>query len=45
MTWNRRLYFPPKEVMLRIFITLKNSSFSAGFESANLGFSVKHDNH
>jgi hypothetical protein len=31
----------PKEVVLRIFITLKNSSSSAGFEPANLG-SSKH---
>jgi hypothetical protein len=27
----------PKEVVLRIFITLKNPSSSAGFEPANLG--------
>jgi hypothetical protein len=28
---------PPKEVVLRIFITLKNPSSSPGFEPANLG--------
>jgi hypothetical protein len=32
---------PPKEVVLRIFITLKNPSSSAGFEPANLGSSGK----
>jgi hypothetical protein len=36
--------FPPKEVVLRIFITLKNPSSSAGFEPANLGSSGKHPN-
>jgi hypothetical protein len=35
---------PPKEVVLRNFIALKNSSSSAGFETANLGFSDKHAN-
>jgi hypothetical protein len=34
----------PKEVVLRIFIALKNPS-SAGFEPANLGSSGKHNNH
>jgi len=34
----------PKEVMLQIFITLKNLLFSAGFESPNLWSSGKHDN-
>jgi hypothetical protein len=34
----------PKEVLLRIFITLKNPSLSAGFETANLGFNGKHTN-
>jgi hypothetical protein len=33
---------PPKEVVLRIFIILKNLSSSAGFEPANLGSSGKH---
>jgi hypothetical protein len=33
---------PPKEVVLRIFITLKNPSSSAEFELANLGSSGKH---
>jgi hypothetical protein len=36
---------PPKEVMLRIFITLKNPSTSAGIETANLGSSGEHANH
>jgi hypothetical protein len=34
---------PPKEVVLRIFITLKNPS--AGIEPANLGSSGEHANH
>jgi hypothetical protein len=33
---------PPKESVLRIFIALKNPSFSAGFESAYVGFNGKH---
>jgi hypothetical protein len=33
---------PPKEVVLRIFITLKNPSSLAGFEPMNLGPSGKH---
>jgi hypothetical protein len=33
---------PPKEVGLRIFITLKNPSTSAGIEPANLGSSGEH---
>jgi hypothetical protein len=33
---------PPKEVVLRIFITLKNPLSSAGFEPENLGSSGKH---
>jgi hypothetical protein len=36
---------PPKEVVLRIFITLKNPSTSAGIEPANLGSSSEHANH
>jgi hypothetical protein len=36
---------PLKEVVLRIFITLKNSLLSAGVEPANLGPNGKHDNH
>ena len=36
---------PPKEVVLRIFITLKNPSTSAGIEPANLGSSGEHANH
>jgi hypothetical protein len=34
-----------EEVVLWIFIALKNSSSSAGFEPANLKFNGKHDNH
>jgi hypothetical protein len=34
---------PPKEVVLRIFITLKNPS--VGIEPANLGSSGEHANH
>jgi hypothetical protein len=33
-----------EEVMLQIFIALKNSSPLAGFEPMNLGSSGKHDN-
>jgi hypothetical protein len=33
---------PPKEVVLRIFVTLKNPSSSARFEPANLGSRGKH---
>jgi hypothetical protein len=36
---------PPKEVALRIFITLKNPSISVGIEPANLGCSGEHANH
>jgi hypothetical protein len=36
---------PPKEVMLRIFITLKNPSTSAGIEPATLGSSGEHAKH
>jgi hypothetical protein len=36
---------PPKEIVLRIFITLKNPSTSAGIEQANLGSSGEHANH
>jgi hypothetical protein len=34
--------FPPKKVVLGIFITLKNPSSSAGFELVNLGTTGKH---
>jgi hypothetical protein len=34
---------PPKEVMLWIFITLRNPLLLAGFEPVNLGSSGKHD--
>jgi hypothetical protein len=46
MTWDRRLYSPPppNEDVLLIFIALENPSLSAGFESANLVSSGKHDN-
>jgi hypothetical protein len=36
---------PPKEVVLRIFITLKNLSPSVGIEPAKLGPSGEHANH
>jgi hypothetical protein len=36
---------PPKEVVLRIFIALKNPLTSAGIEPANLGSSGEHANH
>jgi hypothetical protein len=36
---------PPKEVVLRIFITLKNPSTSVGIEPENLGSSGEHANH
>jgi hypothetical protein len=36
---------PPKEVALLIFISLKNPSLSAGFETANIESSGKQDNH
>jgi hypothetical protein len=35
---------PSKEVVLWTSITLKNPSFSAGFEPANLGSNGKHYN-
>jgi hypothetical protein len=36
---------PPKEVVLLIFITVKNPSTSVGIEPANLGSSGEHANH
>jgi hypothetical protein len=36
---------PPKEVVLWLFIILKNPSSSAGFQPANLRFNGKRDNH
>jgi hypothetical protein len=36
---------PPKELVLRIFIAIINTSLSAGFEPANLESNTKHDNH
>jgi hypothetical protein len=36
---------PPKEVVLRIFITLKNPSTSVGIEPVNFGSSGEHANH
>jgi hypothetical protein len=42
---DRRLYFPAKDVMLRIFIALKNPSSLAGFEPEILGSNSKHANH
>jgi hypothetical protein len=35
----------PKEVVLRIFITLTNPSTSVGIEPANRGSSGEHANH
>jgi hypothetical protein len=35
----------PKELVLRIFIDLKNTSSSAGCEPANLGDNDRHNNH
>jgi hypothetical protein len=37
--------YPPNEVVLWIFIALKNLLSSAGFECANLECNGKHDNH
>jgi hypothetical protein len=52
LTWRKILRFvadsftsPPKEGVLRIFITLKNASPSAGSEPSNLGSNGKHANH
>jgi hypothetical protein len=42
-TRDRRLYFPSKGIVLRIFIDLKNLWSSAGFETENLGVQSKHD--
>jgi hypothetical protein len=36
---------PLKEIVLRIFITLKSPSFLARFKPVNLGSSGKHNNH
>jgi hypothetical protein len=36
---------PPKEVVLLVFIALKNPSLTAWFEPANLGSNDKHDNY
>jgi hypothetical protein len=44
-TWDGRLSFLSKKVVLRILIALKNPSSSAGFEPVNLGSNGKHDNH
>jgi hypothetical protein len=37
--------YPPKEVVLQVFIALKNPWLSAGFELANFGSNGKHNNH
>jgi hypothetical protein len=37
--------FRPKEVLLRIFVVVKNPSLSSGFEPASLVSSGRHDNH
>jgi hypothetical protein len=42
---NLRHGTPPKEVVLRIFITLKIPSTSAGIEPANFGSSGEHAKH
>jgi hypothetical protein len=36
---------PPKEVVIRIFIALKTTSPSMGFEPMNLGANGKNNNH
>jgi hypothetical protein len=41
-TWDRQLYFPPKEVVLLIFIAFKHPLSSACFEPANFGSNGKH---
>jgi hypothetical protein len=41
----RRLHFPPKEGVLRIFIALKNPSLSAWFQPTNLWSNGKYANH
>jgi len=38
------LYFPPEGSRATHFTALKNPSYSAGFNLANLGSNVKHDN-
>jgi hypothetical protein len=43
MTWGQQLYFPLKEVMLRILIALKNPLLSTRFEPTNPGSSGEHD--
>jgi hypothetical protein len=45
MTRGQRLYFPPKDGLLWIFITLKNPSPLAGSEPANPRSNGKHANH
>jgi hypothetical protein len=45
MSWADAFTFPPKGIVLRILIAIKNSSLSAGFELAKLGLNGKHDNH
>jgi hypothetical protein len=44
-TWDRRLYFPSESSYATDFIALKNPSFSAGFDPANLESNCKHDGH
>jgi hypothetical protein len=53
-SWTGRIYLQhwadsftsnPKEVVLRIFIILKNTSSPAGIAAANLWYSDKHDNY
>jgi hypothetical protein len=40
-----RLYFPPKEDVLSVFIALKKTIASAGFQSDNLEANGKHTYH
>jgi hypothetical protein len=44
-TWAHGFISPPKEVVLRILIAIKNPSSSTGFEHAYLGSNGKHGNH
>jgi hypothetical protein len=38
-------FLPFEEIVLQIFIAVRNTSLSVGFESANLAYSGKHDKH
>ena len=41
-TWDKRLYFPSEGRRAEDFFALKNPTFSAGFEPANLGTKGQH---